>query len=452
MNRKCLAAAAALLILAAGAVPFACNGNDGVIRGLTVDGMQAGGMTEDELVSLINEKNKKIESRSLTVQHGAIKEVWSFKDFGVRMDPAAEAERILADGRSGNFLSNWLEQWKALLGGDSTHLVISYDEKAMEKKVADLVARYGMPPIDSAPTIRSDGSVTFSEGKPYIKIDEGTLKALVHAQFLSGNEGTVEIPVLMEKGPSITAEMRKQINRVLGVYTTYFSQSPNRSSNIEKAARSIDAWVIQPGESFSFNQATGLRTKENGYLDAPVFMDGKLVPDAGGGVCQVSTTLFNSVMLAGLQVTQRTCHFGPVAYAPIGRDATVADHYLDFCFRNNLTHPIYVCAAYAPGQITTYILGNEADVPASVSITETANKTLPHKTVLKADPAQKEDKKVEEGNDGYDVTIAQRVVRKDGSTYSDTFRSVYDAVDTVITYKDPKVMEEAKKKSTESGA
>lgn len=452
MNRKCLAAAAALLILAAGAVPFVCNGNDGVIRGLTVDGMQAGGMTEDELVSLINEKNKKIESRSLTVQHGAIKEVWSFKDFGVRMDPAAEAERILADGRSGNFLSNWLEQWKALLGGDSTHLVISYDEKAMEKKVADLVARYGMPPVDAAPTIRSDGSVTFSEGKPYIKIDEGTLKALVHAQFLSGNGGTVEIPVLMEKGPSVTAEMRKQINRVLGVYTTYFSQLPNRSSNIEKAARSIDAWVIQPGESFSFNQATGLRTKENGYLDAPVFMDGKLVPDAGGGVCQVSTTLFNSVMLAGLQVTQRTCHFGPVAYAPIGRDATVADHYLDFCFRNNLSHPIYVCAVYAPGQITTYILGNEADVPASVSITETANKTLPHKTVLKADPAQKEDKKVEEGNDGYDVTIAQRVVRKDGSTYSDTFRSVYDAVDTVITYKDPQVMEEAKKKSTESGA
>ena len=90
-------------------------------------------------------------------------------------------------------------------------------------------------------------------------------------------------------------------------------------------------------------------------------MDGKLVPDAGGGVCQVSTTLFNAVLLAGLAVTERTCHFAPVAYVPIGQDATVADNYLDFCFVNDLSKPVYLCAVYEPGALTMYVLGNRED-------------------------------------------------------------------------------------------
>lgn len=444
--------AAAVLAVCVGVAPYVCNGSDTVIRGLTVDGVHAGGMTEEQLISFIQEKNQKIEGRTVTVQHGNVQKVWTFKELRVRMDPETEAEKILANGRDGNALVNWAVQWKALLGGDVAHLAISYDPKALEGKIAALSKEYAAPPVNPQPTISSDGSVKFAESKPYMKIDEPKFQTLLNAQLLSGNEGTVEIPVMAEKGPSMTPEERASINKVLGVYTTHFSQSPNRSKNIQRAANSIDAWIIRPGETFSFNQATGLRTRENGYLDAPVYLDGKLVPDAGGGVCQVSTTLFNSVLLAGLQVTERTCHFGPVAYAPIGRDATVADNSLDFKFKNNLSHAIYVCAAYAPGQITTYILGNEADVPASVSIQETANKTLPNKVVYKADAAQQEDKKVEEGNEGYDVTIAEHITRKDGSAYSDTFRSIYDPVDTIITFKDPNVMEAEKAKATNNPA
>lgn len=438
--------AAAVLLLGVIAAPYVCNGNDRVIRGLVVDGTHAGGMTKEELLSFIQEKNQKIESRKVTVQHGSVQKVWTFKELHVRMDPAEEAAKILANGRDGNLLSNWAVQWKALLGGDEAHLSISYDPKALASKIASLSKEYAAPPVNPQPTISANGNVTFGDSKPYLKIDEGKFKTSMNAQLLSGNEGTVEIPVMAEKGPSMSAEEKKQINKVLGVYTTYFPQDPNRSKNIQRAANSIDAWVIRPGETFSFNQATGLRTRANGYLDAPVYMDGKLVPDAGGGVCQVSTTLFNSVLLAGLQVTNRTNHFGPVAYAPIGRDATVADHYLDFKFKNNLSHPVYVCAAYSPGQITTYILGNAADVPKSVSITETSRKALPFKTVFKADPAQQEDKQVEEGNEGIDIMLAQKVVRADGSVYQDTYESLYDPVDTIITFKDPAMMEAEKAK------
>lgn len=436
MNRNVWAAAcAAVLACAAVFIPMVCNSSGTVIRGLSVDGMKAGGMTAADLHSFIDGKNKKIAGRSLTVHRGEVKRVWAYKDLSVGMDADSETERILAVGRSGHMLSDLAVQWKALLGGESASLVISYDEKKLDKAIAGLSAEYSKPPENSQPVIHSDGTVLFSGGRPYLQIDQPQMKALANAQILSGNEGTVEIPVKAEKGPAIPASARKDIDRVLGVYTTYFSQSPNRSANIARAAKSIDGWFIRPGETFSFNHATGLRTRENGYLDAPVFLDGKLVPDAGGGVCQVSTTLFNAVLLAGLAVTERTCHFGPVAYAPIGQDATVADNSLDFKFRNQLKKPVYIMASYAPGEIRLYILGNHEDLTKSAVVQETSNKTLSHKTVLKLDPSQQEDRKVEEGNDGYDVTVIQRAVFRDGRTYHDSFRSVYDAVDTVVTFK-----------------
>ena len=447
MNRKLWIAAAALCLAgAAVSVPLLCNGSGTVIQGLSVDGMKAGGMSREDLHSFITAKNEKIGSRALTVERHEVKKTWAYKDFSVGMNADEETDRILAVGRSGHFLSDLTVQWKALLGGDAERLVISYDEEKVDRQIQGLAAEYGKPPVNSRPVIHGDGSVAFSEGKPYMQIDQAKMKTLVNAQLLSGNEGTVEIPVMAEKGPSVPASARKDIDRVLGVYTTYFSQSPNRSANIERAAKSIDGWLIQPGETFSFNQATGLRTRENGYLDAPVFLDGKLVPDAGGGVCQVSTTLFNAVLLAGLAVTERTCHFGPVAYVPIGQDATVADGYLDFKFQNNLTKPVYIMASYSPGEIRLYILGNHSDMPRSAVVAETDNRTLPHKTVLKLDPAQQEERKTEEGNDGYDVTVVQRVVRSDGSTYSDSFRSLYDAVDTVITFKTKEALEAEKKR------
>ncbi len=450
MKHWAMAAAAAVLIGAA-VLPFAYNGSGAVIHGLSVDGAPAGGMTRAELLALIEKKNETLAGRSLTVEHGAIRQVWPYETMGVRMDAEEEASRLLAVGRDGDVLSDWADQWKALITGKEAHLRISYDADALDRAIHALAEEYSTPPEAVRPQIYGDGSVSFPEEKPYLEIDGERLRQSAESYLLAGREGTVEIPVVTEKLSSFTEAERKQIDRVLGAYTTYFSMDPNRSANIARAARSVDGWVLQPGEEFSFNRATGLRTRANGYLDAPVFIDGKLVPDAGGGVCQVSTTLFNAVLLAGLAVTERTCHFAPVAYVPIGQDATVADNYLDFRFVNNLTKPVYLCAVYEPGALTMYVLGNRADEPRSSAVLETEQKTFPHKTVYRTDSQQAEPKKVEEGNDGYDVTVVQRAVRGDGTIYSDSFRSVYDAVDTVITYKDGKQME-AEKRAAEEAA
>ena len=439
-------------VLAAGVIgfvgaPYLINGTSGMLHGLSVDGTVVSGMSRAELVALLSEKNQKTSQKSLPLTYKSVKETWSFKDLSVGIDAEKEADRLMKLGRSGNFLEDLEVQWRVLLSGGKEDLAVTYNKNALAAKVADAVKRYAAPAEEPHPVIDGDGVVKFDGGKPYLKIDAKKLTEAAEKYILGRSEGDVAIPVTEEKFTVVSPELTKDINRVLGVYTTYFGGSENRCANIAHAASMIDAKVVKPGEYFSFNGTTGLRTRENGYLDAPVFLEGKLVPDAGGGVCQVSSTLFAAVLRAGLAVTTRTCHFAPVAYIPIGQDATVADNYLDFCFLNHLKKPVYIHTVYEPGAITAYILGNEVDMPQEASVYEVSCETLPNKKVFKTDPAQAEEVKHEEGNLGYDVTVCQSVSWADGRTYNDSFRSVYEAVDDVYIYKDAAKMKEAEDKA-----
>ncbi len=140
-------------------------------------------------------------------------------------------------------------------------------------------------------------------------------------------------PVYIMLDPEITADVYRNINSRLGSFRTWYGGG-GRGVNIRLAANSLNYYLIAPGEVFSFNAATGPRVPERGYRMAPIIVGGAVVPGYGGGVCQVSTTLYNAVLNAGLEVVERFPHSRPVDYVPRGRDATVSN-YLDFKFRNN---------------------------------------------------------------------------------------------------------------------
>jgi vancomycin resistance protein YoaR len=140
-------------------------------------------------------------------------------------------------------------------------------------------------------------------------------------------------PVLIDLDPEITADLLRNVCHRKGSYVTGFGNG-GRGENIRLAAQSINNYLLAPGEVFSFNEANGPRVAERGYKLAPIIVGGTVIPGYGGGVCQVSTTLYNAVMNSKLQVVQRFPHSSPVGYVPPGKDATVSD-YLDFKFRNN---------------------------------------------------------------------------------------------------------------------
>jgi vancomycin resistance protein YoaR len=145
----------------------------------------------------------------------------------------------------------------------------------------------------------------------------------------------------------------------LAGYQTWFHGSPARYQNISVALKSINNTLVWPGEVFSFNEATGPRTPERGYLPAPIIINGGFDVGYGGGVCQVSSTVYNAALLAKLPIIERHAHTKPVHYVPEGKDATVNYGYLDMKFMNNRNGPLIIKTTLQNGRIYVEIRGEK---------------------------------------------------------------------------------------------
>lgn len=156
--------------------------------------------------------------------------------------------------------------------------------------------------------------------------------------------------------------------------TKYDSTNTNRVINLQLAADKINGTIINPGETFSFNKIVGERTTKNGFAEAIIYADGELDYGIGGGICQISSTLYNSVLLANLEIVERKNHSMTVTYLPLGHDATVSYGSVDFKFKNNRSYPIKISATLNSGVITISICGvkekNEYSVDIVVETTQ----------------------------------------------------------------------------------
>lgn len=161
--------------------------------------------------------------------------------------------------------------------------------------------------------------------------------------------------------PRVKESDLNQIDYKISSFTTNFkSSNENRSTNIRVASDSINGKLLMPGDSFSFNDVVGERSAERGYKMAKVILNGKFVEDLGGGVCQVSTTLYNAVLRANIPSVQRTRHSLPSTYVGLGMDATVAYGLLDYKFKNTLSYPIYIESLIKDKNITFNVYANSS--------------------------------------------------------------------------------------------
>lgn len=272
-----------------------------------------------------------------------------------------EAEKI---GSGGNFIKNLLDKIICTYYGKNIPLKIIYNEDKLKNILKQTENVVNVKPAD-AYAYTDGSSVYVTAGKDGRQTDDGQFLAEVSDALAKGiYPQSISVPVNISV-PDITSDSLKKINTVMAVYSTNFNAGAvNRSKNIALAARNLSGTLVLPGKVFSFNQTVGPRLAAVGYRDAPVFIDGKVVPGVGGGVCQVSSTLYNAILLAGLTPVERTNHYLPVGYVPRAFDATVADGFIDFKFRNNFQHNIYVYATTRAGTLTIYILGSTEDKAA----------------------------------------------------------------------------------------
>ena len=174
-------------------------------------------------------------------------------------------------------------------------------------------------------------------------LDKRSFHESFYEYYYGREQMQMEVP-LRPVHPKVNSEILSHIRvQRIGQYVTYFNKrNRERSHNIALATEAINNHVVFPGETFSFNQVVGKRTRERGYLTAPVIVRGELSEDNGGGICQVSSTLYNAIDHAGLKIVQRYSHSRRVPYVPRGRDATVSWYGPDFTFKNQLNQPILI--------------------------------------------------------------------------------------------------------------
>ena len=217
--------------------------------------------------------------------------------------------------------------------------------------------------------------------------------------------------------------------------TIYDASAVNRAYNVELATKKINGTVIMPGETFSYNKTVGSRTIEAGWKEGTAYIAGKVVPSVGGGVCQVSSTLYNAALLANLEITERTNHTFTVDYVAASRDATVYYGSLDFCFKNTRTYPIKIVATARNGVCKISFHGIKEEVEYEIVLQSKITSYINNTTVYKEDPSLEAGKEVVEQigfngcrSEGYKIVklngkiISQTLLSKD--TYSPQERIV----------------------------
>ncbi len=190
--------------------------------------------------------------------------------------------------------------------------------------------------------------------------------------------------------------------------TKYDASNRNRSTNLEIAAEKINGKVLMPGEIFSFNKVVGKRTVEDGYKDAKIYADGGVVDGLAGGICQISSTLYNTVLLANLEIVERRNHSYTTSYVAAGRDATVVYGAIDFQFKNSRSYPIKIEASVKNGIAEFKMHGMPEENEYEIRILPVTTQSIPYGTSYIDDPTLAPGRQVvvQAGHAGYKVTTS----------------------------------------------
>ena len=244
----------------------------------------------------------------------------------------------------------------------NTHYDISFDDGDIEEMVNEAKKKWDIPPQNGSISgfNKDTKSFTYTHESDGFLIDENRLKGDLKS-FTDRKDFQADILVVRnEAKPSVTEASAKEKYKVIGTFTTKTTDNKDRNTNISLASEALDGLIIKPGEEFSFNNTTGNRTEEKGYRPAGAYVNGVLSEEPGGGVCQVSSTLYNAVIFAGLTTTERHSHSYEPTYVTPGEDAMVSyDGYAgpDMKFVNTCDTAIAIRAVLTGQTLTCSIIG-----------------------------------------------------------------------------------------------
>lgn len=386
-----------------------------VLPGVRVEGAPVSGLGAMELAARIEAFAGPALVRPVTLRAAAHEATLTASALGLTPDVARTAAAALAAGRTGSLLERVRARTAMLRTPTDVRMVYQYNAAAARDALAGFVSTLVAEPRDAEVTV-TRGRLTVvnpSQDGVIVDIPSSTVRliaALVHRQ--------PEVRLAVElRRPAFTTEMADQMAEPVARFTTRFPYNPDRVHNIHLAAAALRGLLLPPGAVLSYNQAVGPRLPERGYRKAPVLINNELVPGDGGGVCQVSSTLFNTALLADMGVESRTNHSRPVPYLAAGRDATVAYGSIDLRLRNTTGRPLFLWTEVGARSLTVSVFGApQPGREVAIVVTDQSVIPAPAHTVVKRDPETPAgETKIEPARTGLRSRTV-RVVRQDGQT------------------------------------
>ena len=392
-----------------------------IVKGISVQGVELSNLTREEANQKLNNTINNNETNFITAKHGEYITEIHLEDIQGRFNTEVAVNKAFDIGRNENIFANNFKTIESIIKGNNIQAEFSYNEELLNKKIDEICVQIPDLATESSYVVKEDKVIiknskdgvvikndefinrltkAFITGEKSFelpiervekqeididKIHNEIYKEPINASYTTNpfqiykeeygldfamsideakkmvSEDKEEFEIGLKKvKPQITvADLGDEIfpDTLSDFTTTYGTGDTGRNTNIAIAARSINDAIVMPGEEFSYNDLIGECSTRTGYKESTIYLNGELSTGIGGGICQVSTTLYNAVLRANLEIVQRRNHSLGVTYVPAGHDAMVNIGTSDFKFKNNRSYPVKVVAFVGPGTITCQIKG-----------------------------------------------------------------------------------------------
>lgn len=436
-------------------------------HGVTLGSWNISGLSYEEFYEQLAQKINNLKQQSVVIssehiEHEVLKKSYSFKasEFGIKLNTDAATASIRAL-HTGSLWERAKHRWQL------RHTHMSLQKPNIDTATAKTHIQKHWGAIDQTESRNAQRLITPNDQVKYVPEQHAyriqwdrlfhdivfELGYIFSTPLPDGQQLPViqlQVSVMM---PEITMNMLKKqgIERKITEFTTsYRTSGDGRVHNIESTAEVIHNLLLKPGEIFDYSKIVKDTEQQHGFKPAPVILNGKMVQGVGGGICQISSTLYNAVLLGGLEIVERRHHSLPVKYVPLGQDATFATGYINFKFRNSTEHHILVRVETNNKQVTVKLFGT---APASIKheikseIVQTIKPSI--KYVQNTSLARGTQKIIQHGESGY-VVDTHRITRKDGEIIKEEqiSRDRYNDKPTIIAInpKDLKIEKSKDKK------
>lgn len=371
----------AIVLIVGSAVLFLSG--DKITPNVSIDGYDVGKMTlEEAATELKNAFDNNLSETYMTLIYGEKTWQLNYKDIDYSYDYEKALAKAYSLTRQGSIIKRYVDSILVRMNKIDIPIGFSYDKEKVAKFISDISKEIDSEPIDA--TIRLvSGKFQITDEKLGSRLDQEKAVKMVSEAIDRKSIANIELPVEVINAEITRADL-SNITDKLGEYATSFNSSnESRTYNIKLATKSVTDVLVRPGETFSLNKTIGPRLAKYGYRTAKVIINNEYVDGIGGGICQVSSTLYNAALLANLKIVERKNHSLPSSYVAMGRDATISGDYIDFKFMNNTPYPLYIYGEVKGSQVRFSIYGKNENKGRQIKIkTEILKKIEPKVKII----------------------------------------------------------------------